>query len=151
MGADAAFDYREPDVVEQINMYTKNNLKYIWDTISLTTTAKICADVISPGGHYGAILVVDLPREDVKTTNSAGYRAIGEPVEKRGLRWDNNTTDFEFTKKWINEVVEPYLTAGRIRFHPFKVTRGLQNVFEGLDLLKHGKVSGQKLVYSLEE
>lgn len=151
LGAEAAFDYRQSNVVDQINKYTRNNLNYVWDTISLPQTAQICADVISTDGNYGAILALKSPREDVKTTNSVGYRAVGEPVEKNGVRWDDNAAIFEFTKKWVNEVVEPYLAAGRIKFHPLKLEKGIQNVFEGLDLLKQDKVSGQKLVYSFYE
>ena len=151
MGAEAAFDYQKSDVVENIREYTGNNLKYVWDTISLPQSAQICAAVISAGGHYGSILAVKCPREDVKTTYSVGYRAVGEPVEKNGVRWDNNMAIFDFTKKWINGVVEPYLAAGRVRFHPLKVTKGLEHVFDGLDLLRHDKVSGQKLVYTLED
>lgn len=149
LGAEAAFDYKDPDVTDQIKKYTNGNLKYIWDTIALPPTAEICAAVISPGGTYGAILEVKLPRDDVKQTFSLGYTASGEPVKKWHWDYKDTTADFEFMKKFVREVAEPILAAGKLKGHPPKITQGLENVFEGLDLLKHDKVSGQKLVYRL--
>lgn len=149
LGAEAAFDYKDPDVTDQIKKYTNGNLKYIWDTIALPPTAEICAAVISPGGTYGAILNVKLPRDDVKQTFSLGYTAAGEPVKKWVFEYKDTTADFEFMKKWVSEVVDPTLATGRVKVHPPKLGKGLENVFEGLDLLKHDKVSGQKLVYTV--
>lgn len=149
LGAEAVFDYKDADVVDQIKKYTNGNLKYIWDTISLPPTAEICAGVISPGGTYGAILAVKFPRDDVKTTFSLGYTAMGEPVKKRSFYYKDTTEDFEYMKKFVQEVADPLLAEGRIKVHPPLVNHGLENVFEGIDLLRHDKVSGKKLVYVL--
>ncbi|OAP57186.1 hypothetical protein AYL99_07924 [Fonsecaea erecta] len=146
LGAVAVFDYNDPECATKIKEYTKNDLKYIWDTISLPKTAQLCSEAISPGGIYGSILEVKFPRTDVKTTFNLGYTAVGEPVKKRFFEKLDNTEDFEFMKKWI-EAVEPILEQGRLRVHPPKVDNGLENLLEGLDLLRHDKVSGQKLVY----
>ncbi|KAK6380403.1 uncharacterized protein PV06_05451 [Exophiala oligosperma] len=149
LGAAEAFDYNDPECAKKIREYTNNNLKYVWDTISLTNTAQICTDAIGPaGGIYGTLLVVKSPRNDVKTTVSLGYTAAGEPIKK--WVWDipDTTEDFEFMKTWLAEV-EPMLQQGRVKVHPPKVGKGLENVFEGLDLMRHDKVSGQKLVYVL--
>ncbi|KIV95470.1 hypothetical protein PV10_03124 [Exophiala mesophila] len=148
LGASEAFDYRDPDVADKIKKYTNNSLKLVWDTISLEPSAKICADVIAPGGTYGTILGVKFPRDDVKMTFSLGYTAMGEPVRKFTFRMDDTREDFEFMKEYLKEV-EPLLAQGRIKPHPPKVGKGLENVIEGLDLLRHDKVSGQKLVYTL--
>lgn len=145
----AAFDYKDPNCVEQINDFTGKNLKYIWDTISLPASAKICGEVISPGGRYGALLTnLEFPRSDVKVTYSLGYTAIGEPIEFRSSRTEAKPQDFEFMKKWVAEV-EPLLQQGRIKVHPIQVDKGLENVLQGLDLMRHDKVSGRKLVYVL--
>ncbi|KIW21320.1 hypothetical protein PV08_01900 [Exophiala spinifera] len=149
LGAAESFDYRDPDCAKKIREYTNDSLKYVWDTISLPNTAQICADAIGPaGGVYGTVLDIQSPRSDVVTTVSMGYTATGEPVKKWG--WDVTDTkeDFEFMKKWIAEV-EPMLAQGRVKVHPPKVGKGLEHVLEGLDLLRHDKVSGQKLVYVL--
>ncbi|KIW22643.1 uncharacterized protein PV07_10920 [Cladophialophora immunda] len=148
LGAVAAFDYNDPECATKIKEYTKNDLKYVWDTISLPKTAQLCSEVISPGGTYGSILNVEFPRTDVRTTYNLGYTAVGDPVKKRFFESRDNTKDFEFMKKWIQEV-EPILEHGRLKAHPPKVGKGLENVLEGCDLMKHDKVSGQKLVYVL--
>lgn len=149
LGAEEAFDYNDPDVIDQINKYTNGNLKYVWDTIALPPTAKICAGVISPGGTYGSILREQIPRDDVKKTFSLGYTAVGDPIRKWGQDMPDNKADFEFMKKWVEEVVDPLLAAGRVKVHPPQVNQGLEKVFEGLDLMRHDKVSGKKLVYTL--
>jgi NADPH:quinone reductase-like Zn-dependent oxidoreductase len=148
LGAAEVFDYNDPACAEKIRKYTDNNLKYVWDTISLPASVKICAAAIASGGSYGCILKTEFPRDDVKTTFSLGYTAAGEPVKKSVANLPDNGKDFEFAKKWI-EAVEPLLQAGKLKSHPRKVGKGLESVFEGLDLLRHDKVSGQKLVYVL--
>ncbi|KAJ9615267.1 hypothetical protein H2200_001342 [Cladophialophora chaetospira] len=148
LGAEEAFDYNDSEAATKIKDYTKGDLKYIWDTISLEPTAKLSAEVLSSGGIYGAILTVKFPRDDAKTTHSLGYTAVGEPIEKGGMKRENNEGDFEFAKKWI-QVADPLLAQGKIKVHPAKVGKGLEEVIDGLDLLRKDKVSGQKLVYVL--
>ena len=148
LGAEAAFDYNDSECAAKIKEYTKGDLKYIWDTIAVPSAAKICSEAISSGGKYGAILGVEFPRKDVTTSVSMGYTAVGEPVKKPFFTSEENAGDFEFAKKWI-KVVDPLLAAGKIKVHPPKVGKGLEGVPDGLDLMRHDKVSGQKLVYVL--
>jgi len=149
LGAAAVFDYHDADCAAKIKEYTKGDLKYVWDTISLPPTAKLCAEVISSGGVYGSILQVEFPRDDVKHTMSLGYTAVGEPVKKGSfIPSPDNAPDFEFAKKWF-QIVDPILQQGQLKVHPPKVDKGLENVMEGLDLMRKDKVSGQKLVYVL--
>ena len=148
LGAEAAFDYNDSEAVTKIKEYTKGDLKYIWDTIALPDTDKFSAEVLSADGRYGAILFVKLPRDDVKKTYSMGYTAMGEPVDKGAYKSPNNEGDFEFAKKWM-AAVEPILAQGKLKVHPQKVGKGLEEVIDGLDLLRMDKVSGQKLVYVL--
>ncbi|KIW64902.1 hypothetical protein PV04_07206 [Phialophora macrospora] len=75
VGAEAVFDYNDPEFTAKTNDYTKGNLNYVWDTIALLDSAKICSEVISPGGRYGSILRVEFPRKDDTTTMSMGYTA----------------------------------------------------------------------------
>ncbi|KAH8887199.1 zinc-binding oxidoreductase alcohol dehydrogenase [Thozetella sp. PMI_491] len=149
LGAVAVFDYRDEQCAAQINSFTKNALSYVWDTIGSPDSVKICAEVISPGGSYGAILKLEFPRSDVKTTYSLGYTAIGETIEKRGVRIEARPDHFEFMKKWVAEEGEPILQEGRLKLPPTQVGSGLEGVLDGLDLMRQGKVSGTKLVYVL--
>lgn len=63
--------------------------------------------------------------------------------------------DFEFAKRWAG-VCERLLGEGRVKAHPVRVERegerekgkgGLEGVLEGLERLRRGEVSGEKLVY----
>jgi NADPH-dependent curcumin reductase CurA len=42
------------------------------------------------------------------------------------------------------------INSGKIKTHPTEVRNGLENVPQGLQDLKDGKVSGVKLVYKVE-
>lgn len=150
-GAEAAFNYKDPGAVEQIKKYAGNNLKLVWDTISLKSSAEFCSKVIAPGGHYGKILGVELPdRTDVKQTFSLGYTSPGEPFEKLGREFGAEETrrDYEFIQKWM-AVGEQLLAEKKLKPHPLRVSNGLENVLEGIDMLRKDKVSGQKLVYTV--
>jgi NADPH:quinone reductase-like Zn-dependent oxidoreductase len=146
-GAIAAFDYKDPNCVEEVKKYTGGNLSYIWDTICSASSAKLCAELIATGGVYGTLVNVEWPRSDVKKTWSLGYTAFGEPIEKRGNKM-HKPQDFEFMKKWVAEV-EPILASGKIQVHPTEVGQGIENVLEGMDRLRHNKVSGKKLIYKI--
>lgn len=130
--------------MEKIKKYTNHKLKYVWDTVSLSESAKICAGVVSPGGVYGNLLDIDFPRDDVKVTFSLGYTAMGERVLKDPYDIKDTTGDFEFMKKWI-ATVESRLTT--VKHHPTRVGKGFENILDGCDLLRKDKVSGEKLVY----
>lgn len=96
------------------------------------------------------LLYLQFPRDDVTPTFSLGYTATGEDVEKGGTRFsaEKNAKNFDFMVKWM-EVAEKLLAEGKIKPHPAKVDKGLEKVLEGVDLLRHDKVSGQKLVYTV--
>ena len=56
--------------------------------------------------------------------------------------------DFEFAKKqW--SLTEKLLAEGKLKLMPTVRQGGLEGVFEGLDDLRHGKVSAHKLVYKI--
>jgi NADPH:quinone reductase-like Zn-dependent oxidoreductase len=150
-GAEATFDYKDQASIEKIKKYTNDSLKLVWDTISLKSSADFCAKIIASGGTYGNILRQTLPgREDVKQTYSIGYTSVGEPFEKGGRKYGAEETqrDYDWIQKWML-VGEQLLAEGKLKAHPIKVGKGLENVLEGADLMRHDKVSGQKLVYTV--
>ena len=150
-GAAAAFDYRDSDCAEQIRKYTDNNLKYAWDTIGVKESARICCDALAsgPGAHYGSILPVRMPREDVDQTATLAYDAFGEAYQKMGPRVPANDENFEFAKKFAT-IADDLVMSGRLKFHPTRLMEGgLERVVDGLDLLRTNKISGHKLVYTV--
>jgi NADPH:quinone reductase-like Zn-dependent oxidoreductase len=162
LGADAAFDYGAPDVVDQIRAWSANPdelLTRAWDCISSETSAKICAGALSKTkpSLYRALLpvsanVVKQVNEKVDVAYTMAYTMFGEPYEK-GARKEAVPEDYEFGKKfWEDSRV--LLEKGIIK--PARVDlnrggKGLEGVLVGLDELRLGKVSGVKLVYTLEE
>lgn len=154
LGAAEAYDYRDPDCGKKINEATNNSLKLIWDTISLESSAKICADAMSSdtsGARYGSILPVKFPREGVQTTFTFMYTIFNDAFEKAGRNNPAVPEDFEFAKE-IFGITEKLLAEGKLIPHPEKVgSDGLEGVLQGLQDLKNDKVTGQKLVYRVQD
>ncbi|KAJ8096550.1 chaperonin 10-like protein [Lipomyces tetrasporus] len=152
LGAVAAFDYKDPESVAKIRKYTNDSLKLAWDTISLESSAKFCADVLSPtGGKYACLQDVKAPRDDVETIMTLAYTVFGEPFQFGPETIPAVPERFEFAKNWV-EVVEPLFFAGNIKVPKPKIGKdGLKGVLDGLQLLRENKVSGEKLVYRVDE
>lgn len=153
LGADKYFDYNDPNVGAQIREYTNNKLKYAWDTVAEGNSAKICAEALTSegGAKYGATLPVKCPREDVESTNTLMYTVFGEGIKFGKDEIPPIPEDFEYTKKFI-ALTEKLIAEGKVKAHRVKVgADGLKGVLKGLEDMKAGKVSGQKLVYRVEE
>ncbi|KAK9312194.1 chaperonin 10-like protein [Lipomyces starkeyi] len=152
LGAVAAFDYKDPESVAKIRKYTSDNLKLAWDTISLESSANFCADVLSlTGGKYACLQDVKAPRDDIETIMTLAYTVFGEPFEFSPDTIPAIPERFEFAKNWV-KAVEPLLFAGKIKVPKPKIGKdGLKGVLNGLQLLRENKVSGEKLVYRVNE
>lgn len=154
LGADKWFDYNEPNVGAHIREYTQNKLKYAWDTVGEEGSAKICAEALTSeaGAKYGSILPVKIPREDVESTSTLMYTVFGEEFKfGKDTVFPASSEDFEYTKKFI-ALTEKLLAEGKLKAHRVKVgADGLKGVVKGLEDMKAGKVSGQKLVYRVDE
>ncbi|KAJ8603949.1 hypothetical protein MRB53_042016 [Persea americana] len=157
LGAQAVYDYNDPECGKKINNDTQNKLRYAWDTISLASSAKICSEALtsSPdaGARYGAILPVKLPREDnsVAQTWTLMYTIFNEPIEEGPFVSPALPEDFAFAKKF-SAITEDLLAQGKLKTHPEQVNaKGLEGVLQGLQDLAAGKVSAKKLVYRIDD
>ncbi|KAH8426388.1 zinc-binding alcohol dehydrogenase family protein [Aspergillus melleus] len=152
LGADAVFDYNDPNVAAEIRKYTNNNLKYVFDTISVESSAKFCDEALSTeGGEYSALLVVKIERENVNDRWTLGYTILGEAFKFGDIPFPAKPEDMEFAKKfWAT--AEQLLAQGKVKPHPLKVNPGgLRGVLDGMKAMQEGKVSGEKLVYRVAE
>ncbi|KAL9109040.1 MAG: hypothetical protein Q9227_006280 [Pyrenula ochraceoflavens] len=149
-GAEGAFNYHEPDCAARIRDYTNNNLQLAWDCIGSQDSAQFCADSLSSirGCKYAAIIPNKFPREDVPTWYTMAYTHLGEAWAVPNKEYPASLEDFNFAKMWAL-VAERELAEGRVKVHKPRIGKGLEGVVEGLDLLRNGKVSGEKLVYTL--
>jgi NADPH:quinone reductase-like Zn-dependent oxidoreductase len=153
-GADAVFDYSDPEVGKKVRSASNDEVKHVYDTISTASSARIAADAMSSaGGKYTSILAVEFPRDDCEEELIMGYTINGEPF-KMGPEGDLNAArpeDFEFGAKFWT-VAEELLAQGKLK--PVKLTvglGGLNGVLEGMQLMREGKVSGTKLVYRIAD
>ncbi|OOF98063.1 hypothetical protein ASPCADRAFT_205331 [Aspergillus carbonarius ITEM 5010] len=149
LGADAVFDYKNPGAIQAIQEYTQDQLKLVFDTVG---GSDFCGQVISSqGGHYSAIVYEAVDRDDVENGFTLGYTAFGEDFDTGSRVLPAKPEDRAFAADFMSKAAT-LLAEGKIKPHPAKVgTGGLQGVLEGLQAMKEGKVSGQKLVYNVAE
>ncbi|KAH7227135.1 chaperonin 10-like protein [Fusarium redolens] len=157
LGADAVFDYKSETLVEELRKYTGGHLKYVFDCISTEDTARKAVSVLGAGGSYSALRI--LPEnvvawigERASYNMTLAYTAIGEAFQFGPHTFPAKPEDAAFARDfWI--LAEGLLAEGKIRVHKPKVNTdgsGLAAVLKGLDEVRNGTVSGEKLVYSLD-
>jgi NADPH:quinone reductase-like Zn-dependent oxidoreductase len=104
LGADFAFDYTDPDVGAKIRELTQNSLQHAWDTISIPSSAQICANALSSDSRlnlrYGNLLPVKSPREDVETITTVMYTVFGKYFKFGEHDMPASPEDLEFGRKF---------------------------------------------------
>ncbi|KAK4146550.1 chaperonin 10-like protein [Dichotomopilus funicola] len=160
LGADAAFDYRAPDVVDAIRAWSNNAdelLTIAWDCISNEASARISVAALSrtKPGHYRSLSPI--PDELVKELNEKvdngwrlAYTMFGEAIQK-SIWMEAVPEDFEYGKMFW-ELARELLAEGKVKAVKADMNRGgkgLEGVVVGLKELAENKVSGAKLVYTL--
>ncbi|KAJ8111359.1 hypothetical protein ONZ43_g5642 [Nemania bipapillata] len=152
LGADWVCDYRDPGAGTEIRKLTGDKLKIVFDTISTELTAKFCAEAISSeGGAYASLLPIEVPRSNVTSKLILGYTVFGQDFELGGHPFAAVPEDKDFATCFFPLVGE-YLERGKLKVHPPSVREGgLEGILQGLDLLRNGQISAQKLVYNVSE
>lgn len=147
-GADAVFDYKSPTAAADIRA-AYPNLTQAYDGISEKGTTEFCASVLQPGGTVVVLLPAKAPEIDgVKIQHILAYTLFGREfhiLPPKGPKYPASAEDravlahfYALLPKIIGEL-EPI---------PIKeLAGGLENLGEGLSLLREGKVSGTKLGY----
>lgn len=152
LGATEAFDYNDDRSISRLREATKDTgLRLAWDTISTLFSSEFCMQVFSagPGCKYGCISFPPVPtsRADVVATGTLMYSVFGEAFEKKGVEFPEKLEDYEFTRKFM-AITEKLLAGGRLHPHLELVGQGgFEGAMQGLQKMKDGKVSSQKLVY----
>ncbi|KAK4494311.1 hypothetical protein PRZ48_014609 [Zasmidium cellare] len=152
LGADEVFDYRDGvECGRRVREATGDGLGYAFDCVSEGDSMAICAAALTSKpnvARYGALLPVEFPRSDVKTSFTIGYTVIGEEFTFFGNKVPAKPEDFEFGKKWW-ALSEKLLAEGKIKGEPTIREGGLNGVVKGFEDMKAGRVSRQKLVYRI--
>lgn len=153
-GAEEAFDYRSPTCAADIKKATKNNLRFALDCISTKESIGICYGAIGrAGGRYTAL---DPYWEATAATRSAIHAnwTLGITMLGKDIAWPEpygrpgSEEDREFGATWAR-TLQKLLESGSIRHHPLRVKENAswEHVLGGLEEIKTGKVSGEKLVF----
>lgn len=76
---------------------------------------------------------------------------LGESFDKLGAHVPAKPENYEFTKEFW-QITQGLLATGKLKPHPINLGKeGLVGVFEGMQQSRLGKVSGEKLVYRVDE
>ncbi len=157
IGADAAYDYNSPTCAKDIKEYTQGKLTHVFDCIAQGESINICVEAMSPsGGTYSTL--VRVPDEKVHAINdkvknvlTLAYTVVGEAFTIGSNHFPAKPEDFEFAKMFW-DLSAKLLVEGKVKVHKPSVNEGgsgLEGVLKGLQLMREGKVSGRKLVYTL--
>ena len=145
------FDYHAPTCADEIRAYTKNSLKYALDCITTLSTMLLCYKAIGRlGGFYTALeLPPQLPglRKSVKQDWVMAQTLFGKEVAlSDGYHHAPNEAHVKFGLEWA-KIVQDMMNQGELKSHPVRILEGrFDGIMAGLDILREGKISGQKLV-----
>ncbi|KAL4954431.1 putative zinc-binding dehydrogenase family oxidoreductase [Aspergillus filifer] len=153
-GVEMVFDYHVPSCGEEIKEYTKNNLEYVLDPMVGAPTQRLCYQAICRvGGRYIALEAwqpLNHTRVAVYPTFIMGPAIIGShsPLPNGyGFEADPEKQEFGIL---FYERIKKLFDKGKLKVHPVRVLPGRwEAIPKGLELLKTGRVSGQRLVVFL--
>jgi NADPH:quinone reductase-like Zn-dependent oxidoreductase len=143
LGAEAVFDYHDPECGKKIREYTNNSLQYAFDAISVESSFKICEEAFPLGEESlqedaakKLHLVTQLPmtgwtRKDVDVQTILAYTTFGEAFSKFGTDFPPLDDHFKFgVMFWA--LAAKLLAEGKIKTHPVLLRPdGLQGVPAG--------------------
>ncbi|RAL08964.1 zinc-binding alcohol dehydrogenase family protein [Aspergillus homomorphus CBS 101889] len=153
-GAEAVFDYHDPDCAAAIRTYTKNTLAYALDCLALAETTQLCYGALGrAGGRYVTLepFRAAIAAQRPLTVSPSWLLALtifGRKVALDGeYGREANPEDRKFGTRLTAEV-QVLLDEGKVDVHPVRVMDGgWEGVLKGVDLVRRQTVSGQKLVY----
>ncbi|KAJ5287936.1 Polyketide synthase enoylreductase [Penicillium angulare] len=154
-GADLMFDYKSPTCAEDIRAATKNHLRYVLDPFADMKAVRLCQEIIGrTGGRYCALEEYQedlLTRKVIKHELVMGGAISGNGVELPEPYGSPARPEIgEWARPWYRSIQELIMTA-KIRPTPIEIIPGrFDGILNGLEMLKHGSVSGKKLVVSME-
>ncbi|KAI0636517.1 GroES-like protein [Trametes polyzona] len=152
LGADVVFDYHDPDVVSKIKKATGDSVTKALDTISLKDSQRISAEALAPSGGKVVLVLSPIPdatdRKDAIFIPTLIYTALGRAFDfGPGTHFpvipEDRAQIVEFLKK-----VPQLVKDGKVRPPAIKLWEGgLEAIPDGLQYMREGKVSAEKIVY----
>jgi NADPH:quinone reductase-like Zn-dependent oxidoreductase len=155
-GAEAVFDYHSEQCAEEIRSYTKNTLRYVLDCITEPATVDLCLRSIGrAGGKYCGLEAFADELRSRKAVSMEWVLALsifGKRIAlDRGYGREADPKHRVLGREMFEEV-ERMLQLKELRAHPVRVMKeGWEDIPQGLALLKAKQVSGEKLVYLVDQ
>ena len=155
LGADACFDYKDPNVVAQIKSAVKGDLPYAIDCISEQgSTGQVCSALSGANPQVVTILpgVSGEVPSNIKERPVMMYTIFGRKMHVFGQDYEARPNDKAFAAKYYQLLTDILLPKGQLK--PNKATKipgGLNGVDEGFKRMMENKIAAEKLVYSLAE
>ncbi|OCH94263.1 zinc-binding oxidoreductase ToxD [Obba rivulosa] len=152
-GADVVLDYKDPEVISKIKETTHDSLHLAYDTISQLQSQMFTAKCMAPGA--GKFVVIQPPqkaaqaiREDVKIIHTLIYTSGGREFTL-GKHYPVSPEDRAHMAAFLKEVPD-LVQSGAVKPNPVKLwTGGLEGIKEGLQYMRDGKNSAEKIVYRI--
>lgn len=151
LGADVVFDYKDPNAVTKIKEVSKDAIHHGFDTISQPATQEFSVKTLGLGA--GKIITIQPPddgakklRDDVQVQGTLIYTSLGMPF-KLWIDWPPIPEDKAHMANFLKQVPE-LVKSGAVKPNPVKLWEGgLESVKDGLQYMREGKNSGEKIVY----
>ncbi|KAK3168648.1 hypothetical protein OEA41_005096 [Lepraria neglecta] len=153
-GAEEVFDYRDQEFAGKIRASTKGNLKYALDCITTVESTSACFNAIGRAG--GKYVSLDPFSTYVATRKvvSADW-VLGPTIFGDGSTWPPpprrpGSDEVRRFSADLFAIAQKLIDEGKLRHHPLHVLDGgLEAVLEGMELVKSGALSAQKIVVRL--
>ncbi|KAK4502240.1 hypothetical protein PRZ48_005665 [Zasmidium cellare] len=153
LGASEAFDYRAPDVVDQLKAAMKEG-DLVFDCISTPDTQIACAEVLSSiGGSFLPLVLKPEPglpgNLDVQPVMGLAPAFTTSELSELANAWGPGGAPHVGTAVWHDFMPEA-LESGKFQAKPdpFVIKGGLSKVHEGINMLRDG-VSARKVVIEI--
>ncbi|KZV81298.1 GroES-like protein [Exidia glandulosa HHB12029] len=136
LGAEAVFDYRDPEVAQKIREYTGGNL----------TSGGICE-----------IKAEDIDAPVAALSDEGGILSIINPLPEKPypkpvkfpLSLASNIFDKPIAGVGYYELISRLLAEGKVELVPVRVFGGLDSVSDGMTEMREGRVSGERIVFKV--
>ncbi|EJD46154.1 GroES-like protein [Auricularia subglabra TFB-10046 SS5] len=146
LGADVVYDYNDPETPAKLKSWAAQygGFRHALDSISeFGSTKKIAEAFTDEGGHIIRILTIE---DEVKGLPA---NVNAQPILLYSVLKKKNERDFSDHAEWYKHL-PALVESGKVKPVPRKQwDGGLSAIPEGLEFQKAGKVSGQKVVFTI--
>ncbi|UPL02824.1 hypothetical protein LCI18_013758 [Fusarium solani-melongenae] len=153
-GAQETFDYHQPDSAARIKAYTKNNLCYALDCITTIESTSFCFAALGRAGGKYVSLDPFSPHVATRATVKTDW-VLGPSIFGDGSTWPDPygrppSEEIRAYGEKLWAVAQKLVDDGKLLHHPVRIIDGgLSQLLTGMELVRSGKLSGEKCVVRL--